>query len=177
MSIINTDYQNQIQSMHQSGKFDNGAKQFHIVKPFLEQYRPTSLLDFGCGKGSLIRCIQEFDSSIACRGYDPGNPEFATMPEHAFDAVISTDAIEHIEPEFLDETLAMLFSKMKRACFLRIACHPAKKHLPDGRNCHLIVESPQWWRARIAGITSAEIVWENIEKFDKTAKWPELKGH
>jgi hypothetical protein len=33
--------------------------------------------------------------------------------------------------------------------FLIIATSPAKKFLPDGRNAHLIVETPGWWKERI----------------------------
>lgn len=177
MTIINEDYQTQIQALHQGGKFNNGAKQYSLVVPFLEQYRPTTLLDFGCGKGALMAEIQRNYPETRCSGYDPGNPEFSRMPDHDFDAVISTDALEHIEPEFLDLTLKEMFAKMRRCGFFRVACHPAKKLLPDGRNCHLIVEPPDWWRQRIQQATAAKIVWERIEIFDKSNKWPQVKGH
>jgi len=174
---INPDYQSQIQHMHESGKFNNGAKQVKLVRPFLEQYKPRTLLDYGCGKGALIEQISlEYPGTI-CQGYDPGSPQFWDMPSGTFDAVISTDALEHIEPEYLSATLKLMFGKMERCGFFRIACHPAKKYLPDGRNCHLIVESPDWWRQQVQQATNAEIVWEHVEEFDKSDKWPEVKGH
>ena len=176
MSMINKEYQTQIQTMHEGGKFNNGAKQYKLVKPFLEQYRPTTLLDFGCGKGALIAEIKTQFPDIKCWGYDPGNTAFSMMPSRTFDAVISTDALEHVEPEHLDQTLMQLFAKMERCGFFRIACHPAKKHLPDGRNCHLIVESPAWWRQRVVQATDATLAWERIEPFDKSDKWPDVKG-
>jgi cyclopropane fatty-acyl-phospholipid synthase-like methyltransferase len=176
MSIINNEYQQQIQAMHQGGKFNNGAKAFKLVKPFIEQYHPTELLDFGCGKGALIAAIQEQYPSIAVFGYDPGNPDFAAMPTRQFDTVISTDAIEHIEPEHLDQTLAVISDLMTRCGFFRIACYPAKKRLPDGRNCHLIVQEPAWWQDRIRKTMAVDIVWERTEVVDKREKWPELFG-
>lgn len=174
---INPDYQEQIQAMHQGGKFNNGAKQFKLVRAFLAQYQPRTLLDFGCGKGALIHEIALHYPDIECRGYDPGMPEFSDMPANGFDAVVSTDAFEHIEPEHLEMTLALVFGKMLRCGFFRIACYPAKKHLPDGRNCHLIVESPDWWRQKVQAATDAGIVWERVEQVDKSDKWPQVKGH
>jgi cyclopropane fatty-acyl-phospholipid synthase-like methyltransferase len=176
MTIINQDYQAQIQAMHEGGKFNNGAKQFKLVRPFLEEYRPTALLDFGCGKGALIATIKESFPDIKCWGYDPGNPVYSLMPNRTFDTVISTDAIEHIEPEHLAETLALISAKMERCGFFRIACHPAKKILPDGRNCHLIVQEPDWWRQQVLQNMAVDIVWERMETFDRREKNPILFG-
>lgn len=176
MTIINPDYQQQIQAMHKGGKFDNGAKQYRLVQPFLQEYHPTSLLDFGCGKGALIASIAQQFPSIQCFGYDPGNPDYSQLPARTFDAVISTDAIEHIEPEHLDQTLHTISAMIERCGFFRIACHPAKKLLPDGRNCHLIVEEPQWWRQKIMQHMQVNIVWERIEPFDRREKNPLLFG-
>ena len=176
MSIINQNYQAQIQSMHDKGKFNNGAKQFDIVKPFIEEYKPTSLIDFGCGKGALITAIKEAYPEIKCWGYDPGNPVYSTIPSRTFDAIISTDAIEHIEPEHLADSLRVMSDKMERCGFFRIACHPAKKLLPDGRNCHLIVEEPAWWREQILENMNVNIVWEQVVPFDRREKNPLLFG-
>ena len=176
MTLINPEYQAQIQSMHDGGKFDNGAKQFQLVDAFIQQYTPTTMLDFGCGKGALIACIEEHYPATQCRGYDPGHVEYNRMPDHAFDAVISTDAIEHIEPEHLADTLRLIDSKIERAAFFRIACHPARKRLPDGRNCHLIVEEPAWWRDQILCNMTSRITWERVEPFDKREKNPILFG-
>ena len=176
MTLINQEYQAQIQAMHDRGKFNNGAKQYKLVVPFIEQHRPSSLLDFGCGKGALIAEIAHNYPTIACAGYDPGNPDFNRLPEHQFDAVISTDAIEHIEPEHLATSLASISDLMDRCGFFRIACHPAKKSLPDGRNCHLIVQEPDWWRQQILAHMGVDIVWSRVVPFDKRDKHPLLLG-
>lgn len=176
MTLINPDYQVQIQSLHAGGKFDNGAKQYRLIEPFLTQYRPGSLLDFGCGKGALIREIAQRFPATACQGYDPGNADFAAVPQGTFDAVISTDAIEHIEPEHLVENLRLIGSWIDRCGFFRIACHPAKKLLPDGRNCHLIVQESDWWREQVTQHMAVRIVWERTELFDRRDKNPLLYG-
>lgn len=176
MEIIDVNYQKQLSQLHKEGKFDNGHKAYKIIEDFLNEYKPESLLDFGCGQGGLIRAVQE-RHQIFCEGYDPGNEQFKKLPKRAYDVVVSTDAIEHIEPAHLDETLRVIDSKIQRCGFFRIACYPAKKHLPDGRNAHLIVESPDWWRDKILSTMNAKIVWEDISVFDKTDKWPWVKGH
>lgn len=176
MSLINQDYQSQIRALHEQGKFNNGAKQFKLVRDFLETYQPTDVLDFGCGKGALIGEIKAHFPQIKCYGYDPGNPHFSIMPPQPFDAVISTDAIEHIEPEHLAASLGLISDKMLRCGFFRIACHPAKKSLPDGRNCHLIIEEPHWWRQQIEKHMKVDIIWDRIEPFDRRDKNPLLFG-
>lgn len=164
--------------MHGSAKvFNNGIKAYKIVKDFIEQYKPTSLLDFGCGKGGLIATIAELHPEIKVAGYDPGNPEFQQLPKRAVDVVISTDAIEHIEPAHLDETLKIIGSLMQRCGCFRIACYPAKKSLPDGRNAHLIVQHPDWWREKLTSVMGVKIVSEKISVVDKTHNWPHVKGH
>lgn len=178
MSLIDKAYQEQLAQLHNSDKkFNHGAKAYKIVESFIKEYKPTTLLDFGCGKGRLIEVIAELHPEVTVAGYDPGNPNFQQLPDYPVDTVISTDAIEHIEPKYLDVTLKTINDKMQRCGFFRIACYPAKKNLPDGRNAHLIVESPEWWRDKIKNIMNVDIVWESIKVFDKSDTWPHVKGH
>ena len=70
------------------------------------------------------------------------------------------DVLEHVEPEYLQDVLADIKRCMKRAGLLVISTIPAKKTLPDGRNAHLIVESPLWWGSVLSQhfIIDAELV-------------------
>jgi cyclopropane fatty-acyl-phospholipid synthase-like methyltransferase len=175
--IIDPSYQHQLSTMHGHGQFVRGSKILKNVQPFIEQYQPTSLLDFGCGHGALIASIQELYPTMRVEGYDPGNPNHNRMPKRSFDVIVSADVFEHIEPKYLNETLALISNKIQKAGWFRIACYPAKKHLPDGRNAHLIVELPEWWRARILDVMNVTIVKEEISVFDKSHKWPDIKGY
>jgi cyclopropane fatty-acyl-phospholipid synthase-like methyltransferase len=177
MSLIDPEYQAQLQQLHNAGKFNHGLKAYKLVKPFIEMYQPKSLLDFGCGQGALIQCVLEFHPGTIVAGYDPGSDVFQQMPAEQFESVVSTDALEHVELQRLEETLKILNDKFTKCAFLRIACYPAKKHLPDGRNAHLIVESPDWWRAQLQQHLQANIVDERIQVVDKSAKWPHVIGH
>jgi SAM-dependent methyltransferase len=175
--IINQDYKDQLATMHSQGQFVRGSKIFVSVQPFLEQYQPTSVLDFGCGHGALMASIQQAYPDMRVEGYDPGNPAHNQVPKRSFDAVISADVFEHVEPEHLAKTLKLINDKMIIAGWFRIACYPAKKHLPDGRNAHLIVESPDWWREQLLANMDISIVSEAITVLDKRHKWPDVMGH
>jgi len=177
MSIINPDYQAQLSEMHGKGQFVRGGKLLKSLNPFLKQYQPTSVLDYGCGHGGLIAAIKDAYPIMQVEGYDPGNPEHNRMPKRSFDAVISADVFEHIESEHLDATLQLISSKILRCGWFRIACYPAKKSLPDGRNAHLIIELPAWWRNKILSNMQVSIAHEEISVFDKSHKWPGIVGH
>ena len=175
--IIDPEYQAQLAEMHSRGQFVRGGDRFGSIQPFLRQYQPTSVLDFGCGHGALMASIQQAYPDMRVEGYDPGNPNHSLVPKRSVDAVVSIDVFEHIEPNHLAETLRMISSKMIIAGWFRIACYPAKKHLPDGRNAHLIVESPAWWQEKLLANMDITIVSELISVFDKSHKWPNVVGH
>jgi cyclopropane fatty-acyl-phospholipid synthase-like methyltransferase len=120
--------------------------------------------------------ISQTYPNIHVEGYDPGNPKHNHIPARSFDAVVSADVFEHIEPEHLAGTLQLISSKIQVAGWFRIACYPAKKHLPDGRNAHLIVESPNWWRKQLLNNMNVVIVKEEISVIDKSHKWPGVMG-
>lgn len=174
--IIDPKYQAQLAEMHSQGRFVRGSKMLKAMRPFIDQYQPSSILDFGCGHGALMASISQAYPSIAVDGYDPGNPQHNTVPNRSFDAVVSADVFEHIEPAHLAATLQLISNKILTAGWFRIACYPAKKHLPDGRNAHLIVESPAWWREQLLANMNVSIVKEEISVFDKSHKWPGIVG-
>lgn len=177
MTLIDHSYQQQLSELHSKGKFNHGAKAYKVVEQFIKQYEPVSILDFGCGHGALLEVIKNHHPNIALAGYDPGNDQFRALPANQFDAIISTDAIEHIEPEHLDQTFHTIGALMQRCGCFRIACYPAKKHLPDGRNAHLIVQEPDWWRNKLQSEMGVRIVSEHIAVMDKTDKWAWVQGH
>jgi trans-aconitate methyltransferase len=174
--IIDPEYQAQLAEMHSKGQFVRGSKMLKAMRPFIDQYQPTSILDFGCGHGALMASINQAYPNIVVDGYDPGNPRHNQIPKRSFDAVVSADVFEHIEPEHLASTLQIISSKILSAGWFRIACYPAKKHLPDGRNAHLIVESPDWWCEQLLANMNVNIVHEEIARFDKSHKWPGIVG-
>lgn len=120
--MINEEYERQLRAMHSAGFFDNGRAAYNLVERFLARVKPASLLDFGCGHGALLHEIKRNYPDIDVVGYDPGNPSFSELPSRQFDVVVSTDALEHVEPIFLDSTLLNLSNLIGGLAFFRIAC-------------------------------------------------------
>ena len=73
------------------------------------------------------------------------------MPKGTFDAVISSDVLEHVEPRELHETLRELACKADLLMMHDIACYPTRRKFKSGpfvgQDLHLIIEQPPWWRA------------------------------
>lgn len=114
------------------------------VRNLASELGAVSILDYGCGKGTLARALPDLD----VRGYDPAVPGCDAAPEPA-DLVICTDVLEHVEPECIDAVLADLVRLTVRGCLVAVACRPGKRTLADGRPDHLTVEPPAWWMERL----------------------------
>lgn len=155
-TLISSDYLKLQQQLHASprGYGEGGDKWAKTVALVADLYGAGSILDYGCGQGSLVRALRKMGRGWRLAEYDPaiagksGPPAFADM-------VVCTDVLEHIEPDRLDRVLAHIKSLMRKVGFLVISTRPANKVMADGRNAHLIVEPGDWWEARVqaAGFT------------------------
>jgi 2-polyprenyl-3-methyl-5-hydroxy-6-metoxy-1,4-benzoquinol methylase len=121
-----------------------GGKHAPIVQKLCESLKTRSVLDYGCGKGYLAKALD-----FPIWEYDPAIPGKDADPRPA-DLVVSTDVLEHVEPERLDFVLADLRRVVRKVGYFTIATKPAMKFLADGRNAHLIQEGADWWRARLS---------------------------
>ncbi len=144
--------------MRYTADYKQLQEQFHAQRPdyganahrwadqlatLAQQLNTRDVLDYGAGKGTLAKGLP-----FPIAQYDPFVPEFAREPAPAA-IVACLDVLEHIEPECLDAVLAHLASLTKNILFAEIATRPAAKFLPDGRNAHLIIESGNWWLAKL----------------------------
>lgn len=113
------------------------------------------LLDYGCGKGHqyLAMRVHEQWGGILPVCYDIGVRGLSEPPPaRAFDGVICTDVMEHIARRDVPAVLADVFSKLSPGpafAHFSIACRASQKQLPDGRDIHLTVETPEWWIAQL----------------------------
>ena len=165
VSLITDDYREQNRLLHVSNPAYgvSGQKWAEHVWMLAHKYDAQSTLDYGCGKQTLHRaitenidvfryrdrfCHQEHEWLDEWQDYDPAIPGLSTPPRSA-DLVICSDVLEHIEPACLDEVLNDLQRLTVKAVFLDVATRPALKHLGDGRNAHLIVQSIEWWMPKL----------------------------
>lgn len=165
MSVSNS-YLEDLKALHTKKSFGKGGKILKVVHELIKERNISSLLDFGCGKGGASQSFREQYPDIELYSYDPATSPIE-LPEHV-DLVYSSDVLEHVEPELLQETLIDLKNRSTYMYHL-IACHPAKKKLRDGRNAHLIIENPSWWRKELekAGLN---IVYEDIVEYTARPK-------
>ena len=165
--IISDNYKATLEELQNNNRFKGSLVKYDPVKEFIDKYKPQSIIDYGCARGNLVNQLKKDFSNIPIiEGFDPGVPEFNTIKQHSYECLISNDVIEHFEPEFLDSTLQKMETLYTKSAWLIIACYPAKKRLPDGRNAHLIIESPKWWIEKIKNtFTTSKIVKKEIVEF------------
>ena len=165
---ISNNYKQQLVELH--SKVDSFGKRSKLpdeFKKLLDTNNFTSVLDFGAGKGNLVNTLKSKYPRLKVYAYDPVT--FDNPLPNTVDVIYSSDVLEHIEPELLDETLEDLFNRASKYQYHLIACHPAKKKLNDGRNAHLIVEGPDWWRSKLKKFNWS-IEHEDIQEWIATPK-------
>lgn len=137
-----------------NGYGSKGHKWAPAVRDLVARYDARSILDYGCGEGSLRKALFDVELFARIDEWDPAMTGKETWP-HFADLVVCTDVLEHVEPEKLDTVLAHLKVLARKAIFVVIATRPSNKTMTDGRNAHLIVESADWWASRMvnAGFT------------------------
>jgi SAM-dependent methyltransferase len=130
-----------------------GARNFgEYVAKYIKDHNGwiKSVLDYGCGTASLGKFVQE-RVDVEWTNYDPGVVEYSTAPspDEQFDLVTSSDVLEHVEPDMLAGTLEECSRFARRAQYHHIACEACSLTLPDGRNAHLSLHTPEEWRVMI----------------------------
>lgn len=153
MTLITERYRAQQKHLHDTTEYGVASAQFApMVAKMIDQYQVDSLLDYGAGSRlTLIKTIAEqrlVKRKFDYRAYEPAVEMYAKEPEPA-EMVACIDVLEHIEPECLDDVLNDLKRVTKRIGLFSVSTIPAEKHLPDGRNAHLIQEPPEWWLPKL----------------------------
>jgi len=165
------EYIKQLQSLHADASrrhgFGGKAKKLGKFHVFMEQWKPSTLLDYGCGKGHVLANLRDAYPTTVCEGYDPAVPMFNKEVFGTYDCVFSNDVLEHIEPEFIDNVILHIDNLASKYIWLRIDTEPARKKLSDGRNAHLIQESKEWWLEKINKLVNWNIKYSNLDNKGK----------
>ena len=152
---LNVEMHADTERMYGVGGHNWGQQVFDLAR----QCGATSILDYGCGKGTLKDALDSVvvppeernvdgTAFFVVDEYDPAIPGKQTKPIHA-DLVVCCDVLEHVEPECLYSVLDDIRNISRIAVLLVVATRPAKKVLSDGRNAHLINEAPEWWLPKL----------------------------
>lgn len=128
------------------------------IKALIDKFGAKTLLDYGCGKGAQYNPMEVktsdgkvFDSITDFWGteitlYDPAYTPFSSLPTGTFDAVISTDVLEHCPEDDVDWIVAEIFSYARKCVYANVACYPASKRLPNGENAHTTIKPLEYWQ-------------------------------
>jgi hypothetical protein len=139
----------QYQEIHAGRVYGNtSVKRAPHILSRVRTLHPRSVIDYGCGQSLLADLIRKAGAGrVVC--YDPAIPAYAAQPVERFDLLVNVDVLEHVPACELDAVLSHMASLSNRAIII-IDTRPAKTLLPDGRNAHVTLASPQWWQQKLA---------------------------
>jgi 2-polyprenyl-3-methyl-5-hydroxy-6-metoxy-1,4-benzoquinol methylase len=127
-----------------------GRKWRDLVVEMGTTYQCRSLLDYGCGQGTLCAAITSGAHPFTdIREYDPAILGKDAPPSPA-ELVVCTDVLEHVEPDYIWSVTEHLAAMTIRACFLVVSLVETSKRLSDGRQAHLLLRSVEWWVVQCA---------------------------
>ena len=144
------------------------------IKRLIRQTAARSVLDYGSGKGRQYlpqrieldggrwESVQDYWDVDYVRCYDPCFALFSELPAEQCDGVISTDVLEHCPEDDLPWIVDEMFGFARTFVFLTIACHLARKRLPNGENAHCTIKPLDWWQDLLRRVAARHpgIVWE-----------------
>lgn len=130
---------------------DTGSRYVKKIVSHIEQYKPDSVLDFGCGKGKLATELSKL--GLRVDEYDPAIEGKEQIPLKQYDMIITTDVLEHLYEDEIETVCKDFLSLSPLTMFHAICCRRAGNLLPDGSNAHKTVKPIEWWDNKLKSYT------------------------
>lgn len=131
-----------------------GSYRSQSARPFalyLKNYVKGRCLDIGCGDGVTMRTLNK-DRHIHCHGVDITTDQLKDktfiytapawdmlFPKNEFDFTFSTDVLEHLPPDKIEQTIYEIARVTRLKTIHQIATFKMG-------NEHLTVQPIEWWR-------------------------------
>lgn len=171
MKLFSTKYIGDLKSLHNRKDrprgFGGKIKPLGMFDSYMEKWKPTSAIDYGCGKGVILEHLRTKYANTSWYGYDPAVVGMESISKSEFDCVFSNDVLEHIEPDCLTDVLQHIDKLANKYIWLRIDTLPARKFFDDGRNAHLIIQDKDWWLENIQHTIDGIVVYSMLGKKGK----------
>lgn len=167
-SFISDGCREQYVRLHEKGFGHGGAYWAPVIAGLVMDYGLQTGLDYGCGQGLLQKAAKNFFDQMGrhqdfqFEGWDPGDPGAGDPPNGPFDIVACTDVLEHVEPELVPFVVGRMCAMTGKVLFLVINLLMSSAFLPDGRNAHLCIRSPDWW----ADVVKAGSDWDRVVRME-----------
>ena len=136
-------YLEQAKLYHQEDKIWQGTSIINYIpkiNQIIKDKDIKSILDYGCGKA------RHHPKEWNAIKYDPAIQDYQYKPQDKYDLVISTDVLEHIPVENIQQTIDEIFGYSNKWVFVSVCCRKAEAILPNGYNAHATIESAKWWK-------------------------------
>lgn len=150
--MISEDYKELLQVKHDAKPWGGAGKSWiPWILPLLNHFPPGPIrvLDYGCGRGTLKPELEPLHPDVTVLEYDPGVRGKDKLPMYPVDFVVCTDVMEHVEEEFVPETLRTINWLAIQGVFFNIDLCESKSFLPDGRNTHITIKPREWWMQQL----------------------------
>jgi 2-polyprenyl-3-methyl-5-hydroxy-6-metoxy-1,4-benzoquinol methylase len=142
--LLISDYnKEQYRKIYESKEYGVGGKKWAVTADaFLYPAGACKVLDYGSGKGTLSEALRKRGYEVV--EFEPAIEGKDVPPEDAFDAVVTTDVLEHVEPELIENVMDYIAARAP-CVFAVIVTRKAVNKLPDGSNAHPLVQDAHWW--------------------------------
>ena len=156
---ISAGYKQELIKLHADTQWGTtaGVMSGPTVVHFLETHPEIkTILDYGCGEGTLKKFVEEKGIERDWTLYDPCMPGIDTKPAGKFDLVMTTDVLEHVEPHMIKSVLYELREMTSDYLVNDIACYLTRQQFTGGpyigQDFHISLFAPDFWRVQLEAL-------------------------
>ena len=141
----------------QNSSYGSTANQYtKYIADFIKYTEVKSVLDFGCGKGSLKKDLKQ-KYNLEIDEYDPAIESKNIIPKTQYELIITTDVLEHLYEDEINMFFKDILTLNPYYMFHAICTRKADNNLPDGTNAHKTIKPRARWIQKISSIIDHEI--------------------